>query len=312
MVVGKVAVISGMACAALAAGCAFDAGAEGDLSALDAADGAEPLGEQIQAIAGWNTSYSWNSSLPTRQMEPVSTHVCALAGISGKFRGTGEAARVFNDGKNWFIGGSSLQNGVWVEAHCFVRAAFSSPNGFTQISSVLSATGAGWVSESGRHFCVRGERKMLSGDAFTFIESLTGDMQGFGESVEILTSPSVNTRSYLVATSCVNDLTGTAVTFRAGDSSHNAVFLNTKGTRLEASDLPDFVASGNMTVEMAPAAKSLCAFTKISGKFSGGGEAVRIFLGTGADGKQHWMLSSKAGAGTSALAQARCFARDQN
>jgi hypothetical protein len=59
---------------------------------------------------------------------------------------------------------------------------------------------------------------------------------------------------------------------------------------------------------MAPSDRAMCAFSRIQGKFFGGGEWIQIFEENG-----HWVLRSSKGTASNFVgASARCFARNQN
>ena len=58
--------------------------------------------------------------------------------------------------------------------------------------------------------------------------------------------------------------------------------------------------------------RGIAGLTCLGMKFSAAGEAVRISSATGSDGIAHWMLGTSQGSNSTALAEARCFSREQN
>src|SRR5512136_2170371 len=62
--------------------------------------------------------FAWVAGQPLVKMLPVSEGLCALTGVSGNFRGGGEVVYVTRSGGYWVLGGQSLQDYLWAQAHC--------------------------------------------------------------------------------------------------------------------------------------------------------------------------------------------------
>src|SRR5262249_22482401 len=88
---------------------------------------------------------------------------------------------------------------------------------------------------------------------------------------------------------------------------HVAQFIGPQGSgRADvAGEYSVSTASGPTTVTMASSSSAMCYFTKVSGKFDGGGEYLRI-----REINSKWTLEAAAGGG-SAYGSARCFKLDQ-
>lgn len=62
--------------------------------------------------------FAWEVGQPLVTMMPVYEGLCALTGVSGNFRGGGEQVFVSQSGGNWVLGGSTMQDYMWAQAHC--------------------------------------------------------------------------------------------------------------------------------------------------------------------------------------------------
>lgn len=313
MKTGWLVVGGGIVCAMLV-GCAVEAGD-------DAAEASVLASSTQPLIAGWASGpFRWDQGQPPLLLESTSTHVCALSMISGRFAGTGESVKVTTsaDGTRWVLTGSSAQNGVAGEAICFPKLnnAFVSNTSSRVVSeeSVASAFSRGsGASQSQGGGCQQAQASLFLGSDFAFIEGMQGEMAGGGELGLAVPSPSQNTDNFLrsqICTAGVHNVFGRALRVSL-PASRPAKFIDTDGFRGDLNTIGEFSVGGNVasaSVKMARSAQALCAFTRIQGKFFGGGESVQI-----REEGEHWVLRTTKGAGSNFVgASARCFARNQN
>ena len=62
--------------------------------------------------------FAWEVGQPLVTMLPLSEGFCALTGVSGNFRGGGEQVYVSQSNGYWVLGGSTMQDYLWAQAHC--------------------------------------------------------------------------------------------------------------------------------------------------------------------------------------------------
>jgi len=290
-------------------GCAMQTG---DTAGDDAAE-AGVLGSSTQPlIAGWASGpFRWDQGQPPLLLESTSTHVCALSLMSGRFAGTGESVKVTTsaDGTRWVLTGSSAQNGVAGEAICFPKGG----NAFVSNTSSREVSEEAVAGIFNRRSCRQGQVSLFLGSDFAFIEGMQGEMAGGGEFGLAVQSPSQNTENLLRSQMCadgVHTVFGRALRVNSAGS-RPAKFIDADGFRGDLNTIGEFSVGGNVgsaSVTMARSAQALCAFTRIQGKFFGGGELVQI-----REENEHWVLRMTKGAGSDFVgASARCFARNQN
>jgi hypothetical protein len=293
-----------MVCASVL-GCAFEAG-EGDIEGSGPQNAAiEDLGSSSEALlGGWATGpFTWSQGDSERVLEKVSTHVCALTRMSGKFRGGAEWVHVGADDANerWVIKGGSAQSGVTAEATCFPRSGFAGTKASTGIGGFSTSL---WTMPG---YCSSNTVETGLGDTFVFLQGLKGQLAGGGEFGAIEQSLSPNVRSVLRVQTCAKNISAEALSFRVGGTGRLATFMNAAGQLGDVYEISEFEAEGNQAVTMAPTRKAMCGFTRIQGKFMGGGEVAQI-----RDENGSWVLRTAQGGGSDYVrAHARCFARDQ-
>ncbi|AZZ96950.1 MULTISPECIES: hypothetical protein [Pseudoalteromonas] len=66
-------------------------------------------------------SYTWNQGESQKILASAKTHVCYLTKISGKFKGSGEAVQVVQNGGYWILSGKSQQHSVTATATCTTK-----------------------------------------------------------------------------------------------------------------------------------------------------------------------------------------------
>lgn len=300
-----------LACGVTSLGCALQ---------VDDASNSEPRdGETVSSalLGGWATGpFAWSQGLSDRMLEPVSSHVCVLSRMGGKFSGSAESVWVTHDGSRWFLRGSSRQEGVNAEATCFPRSGFipptSSPTGSPYRTIVAREEE---MAYSAYRSCELAEQEIpVTGDGFVFLSGIRGKMEGDAHWARVLQSPSVNTPSFLQGQICGDPISTqrlNAIGFHVTRTTGLATFINAAGVRGDLNAIPEFSVSGIGSVVMAPASRSMCAFTQIKGQFAGGGESVQIRSEL-VNGVEHWVLRSRKGNGSEHVsARARCYARSQ-
>jgi hypothetical protein len=115
------------------------------------------------------TTYYWdqyiNHEVP---MIPVSEGVCALTGITGRFRGGGEAAYIYNNNGTWTLTGRSQQNGVSARAACVTFGSFYNQSGVNYMTSPALIKGAQFYD-------------MWGADAYCYLTDVGGLYDGSSE-----------------------------------------------------------------------------------------------------------------------------------
>ena len=83
----------------------------------------EEIAEVKQFIAGFDglpdQTYRWRQGQGRVSMIGVEEGICYLTFVTGEFRGGGETVYVRHEGGTWYLGGTSQQQGVGGEAHCW-------------------------------------------------------------------------------------------------------------------------------------------------------------------------------------------------
>lgn len=264
-------------------------------------------------VGGWATGpYTWSqsSSVP-RKLAAIAGNVCVLTRLTGKFEGRGEQVKVTDDGTNWVLTGASHQAGVAGEAFCFPRAKFKGIDSNTRISSEYERFGPGAPHACGQS----SQSEMYASDAFAFLSGLEGALHGGAEYVLVQQALSKDVLSYVEASSCADGgIIAFARNFRVGTRTARLARFQGRNVIGDANDVPEFTAGGYASsgvAVMAPTSDAMCAFTRIEGKFAGGGEWVQIRPEM-IDGVERWVLRTGRGGGSDYVrAGARCFTRFQ-
>ncbi len=246
---------------------------------------------------------------------------CFLTRVSGKFRGGGEEVRLRRDPKSgaWTLGGRSQQSGVAARATCLPMTTFLSPSwGVVRwISPQFSVT-----SQVSSSFFRCGSAPLGSyrynsawwGDAFTALTGMSGKFAGLGEFVMVDQSKQGKQPSHVGAAvgQCDVPVTGYAMSYFVGKPSSGtvAVFIGPGGTGPVdiAGEYTFTVSKKADAIRMIPTNQGVCFFTRLSGRFNGGGEFASIERET-VNGVEYWrLLLQHAGAEGALQAHARCAA----
>jgi|GEM_PF-1810630 len=276
----------------------------------------------LLALPGCTTS-SWSQGQGARDLGPVTSRLCYLTRVSGHFEGGGEYVRVYQENGHWWLGGHSKQSGVGGKAVCVDRKLFSSG---TQHDTAVShdfhmAFHSASASLTGCDHETTGLKSSQSlvpawnGNAATILNGMSGKFVGGAEYATVVQSPDPTRPSKLdVGTmQCSVTMQDWAVSFRIGDagSSDLPQFIGPRGEGA-INDAGEYAvhSTGTSQVPMAPVGEALCYFTRIAGKFRGGGEYVEIYAAQVGQNKKTWWLrahNGSAGAPDGVYARARCL-----
>jgi len=300
----------GFACALSALGCAVDVT---DASSDEAAESDEVVDTAAEPlVAGWISGpYPWDQRLHRRRLASLAGNVCVLTRLTGKFEGMGEGIRVTDDGTNWYLEGFSKQRDLAAEAYCFPRDKFRGNDANTRISSeyerwtIGAPRACGWTVQS----------EMYASDAFAFLSGVQGALHGGAEVASVFQGLSTSELSTVESRSCADGgLSAFARNFRVGTRSERLARFEDGSRTGDANRIDEFQAGDDApsnVVEMAKTSAAMCAFTRIQGKFAGGGEWVQIRPEI-VNGEERWVLRASRAAGSNYVhARARCFSREQ-
>lgn len=258
-------------------------------------------------------TYTWYQGQPTRQLLPVSDHVCVLTRVGGNFRGSGESVRLYHEGGWWKLGGTSSKDGVHATATCFGKAAFT----FTADGPWISNEQAiGWRTGTK---CINRKLNGEPGDAATYLTGLTGDFAGRGEYGFINQSESGTAPSQIELNACQDHDTYyvRAHAFVAGNWGRVANFIgpgnDTPGPNIQYNKQfgrQTIPSSSTSYAVMAPVDKAMCYLKGVQGKFRGGGEYAEIAPRV-VDGVLRWVLTAHRGSDGQVATFALCYARNQ-
>ena len=257
--------------------------------------------------------YVWNQGDPPRRLEPVSRYVCVLTGVSGHFQGGGEKvllrAQEGGEDPHWILEGASQQKGVRATAVCYSKGAF-----LTEGTDRAHSTSIGRaVPGSG---CRTANVPVAFPNAASYISGMSGNFAGGGEMITINHRPHLI--SILNVSSCQPFLAGFAQYFRAGsrDTTRRGFFWGPNNTRAAVHVAGEYAAAssqGPAMVRMAPVENAMCYFTRLGGKFRGGGEAAEIVPESNSLGMKVWTLRVRSlqAQPHGVFASARCYSLNQ-
>jgi hypothetical protein len=272
---------------------------DGQLGKNQAAVGECPASETL-GVGTVNGPYSL-------ALHPTNTHVCWLTGVWGRF-----------DGQR------SCPDGVSVQAHAngwwYLEARNSEEYGEARCAPLSCFTGDGvndvvWdstdnfsaIAAADGPTCDNYQSNAWWGDAATIEQYWPGcsDTEGGGEYTAISQSNLPFSSSKVVANDCTSDGLGRII-----NSFGTSLFVGTPsgGKACHFTGSP-FSVSGNYTLNLnVYTDEAICYFTKISGKFRGGGEFVKVYPVSVGGGRYKWYAkSTQGGDGSAVSASGRCF-----
>ncbi len=250
--------------------------------------------------------HAWSSGVYNVQIRPTSTHFCWLNRVSGPFDGDqGASAGVYVQGQSdgyWHLVTEST--GAYGEARCVPRSCFSG-DGVNDVVWVSSGFGALAVADP--YSCDQDANNTWWGDAATVLQSWPGPgrTQGGGEWVNAALSTSPWTPSQVIANDC-----------KHGDpypwiqATANSLFVGTPsgGKLCHYTGVP-FAVWGDSLLNLGVYTdQAFCFFTKIAGKYRGGGEGVAVYpVYQSSSGRYLWYAKSWSDTDTSVRGEGRCY-----
>jgi hypothetical protein len=260
-------------------------------------------------------------------MKPRNTHICFLSRFSGNLGGNSYGAvhksttnadaicpswpnsdpfLIKNDSADtWKLGGCQREsNSMTLEATCIPAANFRiDPGGVVVYSAVKFA-------EIQSLSCPQSQSTDLASvETVAFLTAIGGYFNGGGEMAEIIPGSSgVPTKLRVETNACrrpavTTDIDAAAISLYAGVPGRTAV------RRSRHTVSADSDQTRTQTLAMTSAA--ICYLTRISGKFDGSPERVRIYPEVDANGTEWWKLEAKAGGQGKVYASAECAGYDQ-
>lgn len=234
-------------------------------------------------------------------LRPTATHFCWLTKASGDYDGdNGASAGIYvlpQSGGYWHLVSESGSSS-YGEAKCVPRSCFRG-DGANDVVWVSGQFGA--LANSGASSCDYNETAAWWGDAATVLQSWPGPgrTEGGGEYVRSILSGSPWNSSAVAANDCqFND------PYPWIQATGTSLFVGTPsgGKACHYTGVP-FLVSGTVTLDLGvPIDQAVCFFTKIRGKFRGGGEAVSLY-----HQNSRWYASSQSQQGSSVGAEGRCY-----
>lgn len=288
------------------AGCAVGASSPDDVAPMSE----HALGTARQAL---DSDYVWSQNdqpsgdhSHSVQLMHSTQGVCFLTGITGSFRGDGEAVLLHVDPAGyWALDGHSFQQtgSVGARAHCVPWNRFSVAQHALSVTDDFKTSAAyyGPLTQPSA-------TPTWSFDSSCALSGISGQLNAGSESVSIdrrsdFTDPSQR----LTATTGARDgsaLIGNAMCLNLGG------FGRDNGARYASISAGDATTyrwtGGSAYVTMTPVDKSVCFLTRLQGGFYGADDAV--FLG---QTNGMWTLGGHNGAPSGMVAEARCLAFDQ-
>ena len=117
--------------------------------------------------------FAWVVGQPLVTMLPVSEGLCALTGVSGNFRGGGEQVFVSQSGGYWVLGGSTMQDYLWAQAHCIKYKDFGK-----NFANIRYYGQSDWLGCNAEH-CDKQELSIYYSQACkaVFLQGVSGDFE---------------------------------------------------------------------------------------------------------------------------------------
>jgi len=298
-----------------ALGCAEGLASQNDFGASSAVEpppgtivGKVDPGDISKAVTTYTYEYKFNK-IAVPDIDPA-TYWCVPTHIQGGFNDASDEFHVWADSP-YSVGGNSGYFDGYGKVTCVRHSAFvTDPGGVHWISSWLPVMGrVGYVQVD--------SRDMWWGSAASYVSEVGGEFAGGGEYIRINQSTSGTTPSKIELRTLASELHGAGYSYFAGvPQSGNLVRLygyNTAGNLrrgdVNSAGTYEFdvgTTSGYSSYWLAQRSRAFCYFTRVSGKFTGGAEQVKI-----EENEDYWFLSATHGASQAVYASARCMAYDQ-
>jgi hypothetical protein len=261
----------------------------GDETLQDPAD--DGIGEVTQAFqsscligASATAPFTWvQGQARVDTNRNASDTICALHKMQGDFEGGGEIVRTFVDPNTgrWVLEGSSQQSGVAAQAFCARRSCFAGDSGFQIVSPEFA------VNTQFPLGCASRSAFTFFGDAATMLTGISGRFNGRGEFARVIQNPNPASNSQLQANACEGS---TVIAFAHSLFSGNAA---TEPAKFFGPEVFVDAWFGPTSVDLAPTSQAFCYLSNVSGKFSGGGEFIRLDVVIGPNGTEVWRLRAQ-------------------
>ncbi|AKJ07128.1 Hypothetical protein AA314_08754 [Archangium gephyra] len=237
-------------------------------------EGSEPGAEQEVALATVNQEllsageFYWDQyRTSATAMGSMYDRVCFLSRMTGNFAGGGESIHAFTTGGSWYLGGSSMQEGVGASAQCAYV-----PYGTYSDESYW------WQHTSPNYPIYMGSAT----NRVCFLTGISGGFRGWGEWVHVYVSG--------------------GSWYLSGNSQQTGVAARARCVSVNSySNESYWHQNQKYATYLSPAAGKTCALTYVQGHFRGGGESVNIFQSGGS-----WYLGGSS-MQHDVAAKARCF-----
>jgi hypothetical protein len=217
--------------------------------------------------------YYWAQGSAAVTMNPSANNACFLAGLGGRFRGTGEGVKVEKGTSNWTLSGVSQQQGVRAWGSCFDAAEVSEPFSWSTNSATTSVD---MGSSSGR---------------VCYLTDFAGLLEGSNYNIDI---NNVNSRWMLTGNAANPQTVQGWTDLRTGKAQCAQAVANT------AIDTYTWT-QGEAPKNMGSTTDRLCVLTGVAGRFFGDTEWVNISVENGS-----WILKGSSQQ-VGVRATARCF-----
>lgn len=270
-------------------------------------------------------SKNFTESNANQDFKVLSTYVCALHGMGGRFEGTGEEVRVSaNQGSGyWYVGVKSDRTKESELVHARV--------GCVEKSNFSSSQTTSWIAEQNDSASAPSDYDLgVSTNHAVAFNGITGKMEGGGEYARLLIDdvdpgPAEDFGYLLRSRSQQGPLEAYVTSFGLDLPSSASVYFGVRGTYRVSNE--DAVGYGESDVALSRVDESFCYLTEVNGDFDGAGEHIDIYPGTqdnrwhakvkGAcehpnDGTGEWGLCGEDGNIKRIVAEVRCYAYNQD
>lgn len=229
----------------------------------------------------------------SRDLASADTHYCFLTRIQGHFQGGGEKVSIFVDSGNWRL---RIDSGQTAEGSRISAGARCTPlNGTVGPMNVTSQVD--WAQGEGRKFLASAD-----GRTACALNKVAGHFEGPGEKVEIVAAEgswwlqgSSAQQGVSAGARCVQGVVWTGSAFHT--TICNNLSLPGVGFLCTPRERP--MGGDNF---FNPDIKIACGLGKMSGKFKGGGEVVKII-----NNNHQWRLHASGGQNSTYSTSAHCF-----
>lgn len=200
----------------------------------------ENIGTETEGLVV-SSEFHWSQGSAPVPMGPASDRVCFLTRVTGRFAGGGETVHAYINGNSWYLGGTSYQVNVAATARCVLVA------GASQYSTEYSWSQGAYATHMGS-----------GSNRACFLTRMSGRFKGGGEEIWAYRSgPSW---------------------YLGGRSQQSGVSAGARCVNVSWYSGAYSWSQGAHSVYMGSQSSRACFLTRVTGRFEGGGESVRVFL----------------------------------